>query len=70
MEVNRLHWYCPKCGSIVNFGEEVEDLFDGEGDAWFNPKHGVYFTTINCNNENCDAEWILNISSMQENNCE
>ena len=62
-------WFCPNCSSRVDFANEVSDLFDyydtdAEGEAMFDPKHGVTFHTITCPNDDCGAYWVTSISKM------
>lgn len=62
-------WFCPNCGSTINFTDEMLDLFDyydtdAMGEAMFDPKHGVTFHTITCPNDDCGAYWVTSISKM------
>lgn len=59
-----LWWKCSNCGSKVDFTEELTGTcFDEEdGEACFDPEHGVIFHTIFCNT--CGASWIMDIGDM------
>ena len=64
---------CHKCGSIVDFGEQVEEaLFTNDNDtddvsdtkddfSNFDPEWGILFHTIFCK---CGQEWILHFNSV------
>lgn len=59
-----LWWKCPNCGSKVDFTEELLGAcFDAkDGEAYFDPEHGIIFHTIFCNV--CGASWIMDIGNM------
>lgn len=62
----RLYWECPKCKSIVDFTEQMQDVFSEETvegyEADFMPESGLYFHTIDC--PKCDNHWSVSISEM------
>jgi hypothetical protein len=58
-----LWWKCPNCGQKVDFTDEMEYVFDEEGEADFDPKHGLFFHTITCK---CGALWTMSISGMED----
>lgn len=57
-----LWWKCPNCGNKVEYIKEMEFVFDEEGEAEFNPRHGMSFHTILCE---CGASWITSIGEME-----
>lgn len=60
-----LHWKCPNCKEKVDFNNQMDYVFDEDGEADFDPKKGLYFHTIVCN---CGANWIVSISEMNTDN--
>lgn len=57
-----MHWKCPNCSSKVNFQDQMELVFTFDNEADFDPKHGLYFHTIECD---CGAYWITSIGKME-----
>lgn len=53
-------WKCPNCNEKVDYSKEMSFVFD-EGEAGFDPKHGLFFHTIMCD---CGASWSTSISEM------
>lgn len=63
--MNILWWQCPYCQSKVNYSYQLMTLFDRQnGEAEFCTESGVPFHTIKCENETCEARWIMGISSV------
>ena len=59
---------CPKCNKDIDFMKQVMYLFDYHtGESEFDPKYGVMFHEIQCDNPDCDAHWILTLSGVQIN---
>lgn len=61
-----MYWNCPKCKSKVDFQKQMDYVFDEEGGADFDPKSGLWFHSIECENEICNAVWIVSIGKMEE----
>lgn len=69
MKAHKLYWNCPKCGSEVNFGHVLYDLFgEDDNEAMFEADFGVPFYSIKCRNEECHSMWVFGISPMMEEN--
>lgn len=56
-----MYWKCPNCKEKVNFTDQMEYVFDEDGEADFDPKRGLMFNVIDCK---CGAEWTVSISKM------
>lgn len=61
-----MHWNCPKCQSKVDFEKQMNYVFEEDGEAEFDPKHGLWLHTIDCDNQECNATWIVTVSKMYE----
>lgn len=56
-------WECPSCGKRVDFNEQISELFNNNGEAYFDPNRGVWFHTIECE---CGCKWIMTLSGIME----
>lgn len=69
MNIDKYFWICPKCKTKVNALEQLVDwVFEDDGEASFmvGKNEGLYFYTIIC--PECEAEWVMSISGMNERN--
>ncbi|MED4885428.1 hypothetical protein [Bacillus smithii] len=55
-------WFvCPNCKTTVNFFEQMDYLFEDDGESIFDPEDGVWFHTVYCE---CGAYWVMSLSKM------
>jgi hypothetical protein len=66
-------WPCPSCGTPVPFTYQIEESFDAEGRAQFDPAGCIgprpeaealaacWVRVIRCPNETCDEAWALTL---------
>jgi len=61
----KLWWNCPKCGKEVDFSKQMAEVFDENGEAFFDEEKGIYFHTISC--DTCGSDWIMTLSERFNN---
>lgn len=61
-----MYWDCPKCKAEVDFQKQMNYVFGEDGEAEFDAESGLWLHTIECENEECNANWIVSISKMNE----
>lgn len=59
-----MFWICPKCGTQIDFHDQVKYLFDDTGDANFDPESGVILHLITC--DVCESYWTMSISKREQ----
>lgn len=60
----KMFWVCPECNEKVDFLEQMQYLFDENGEAEFDAELGVFFHTIIC--EKCNSCWTISISEKSK----
>lgn len=59
-----MYWKCPNCDSKVDFEKQMRYVFSEDEEADFDAESGLWFHTIECENEECNAYWVTSISKM------
>jgi hypothetical protein len=64
-------WPCPTCGSPVPFAYQLEESFEPDGRARFDPAEHLqpardddsltasWLRVVRCPNDDCDSAWVL-----------
>jgi hypothetical protein len=58
-----MFWVCPVCGNHIDFYQQVRELFDESGQAYFDSESGVIFHLIMC--DKCNSAWTMSISERE-----